>query len=78
MTAQPPPTPKQENDIGEDPIVLGLRKLYDSVLSEPIPHDFMAILTQIDVSIAETAEKPTLRFDDAASSAVGAPNGQGQ
>jgi Na+-transporting NADH:ubiquinone oxidoreductase subunit NqrA len=35
-------------DLDEDPIVLGLRQLYDSVLDEPVPKEFMSFLSQID------------------------------
>ena len=37
-------------DIEADPIVAGLKRLYDSVLDEPIPDDFLSMLRQIDES----------------------------
>ena len=33
---------------GGDPIVDGLRRLYDDVASEPVPDEFMNLLNQID------------------------------
>ena len=38
-------------DISDDPIVLGLKQLYDSVLDEAIPDDFMGLLSQIDATL---------------------------
>ncbi len=40
-------------DLGEDPIVLGLKQLYDSVLDEPVPADFLALLGQIDETLGQ-------------------------
>ena len=33
---------------GGDPIVDGLRRLYDDVASEPVPDEFMNLLKKID------------------------------
>lgn len=63
MTApnQTPPTPVSEHStaaLNEDPIVLGLKQLYDSVLEEPVPNDFLALLSQIDETLAQQNDKP--------------------
>jgi hypothetical protein len=42
-------------DLNDDPIVLGLKRLYDSVLEEDVPADFLDLLGQIDASIADQA-----------------------
>ena len=55
MTALPTPPEDTLNHLGEDPIVLGLKQLYDAVLSEPVPDDFLGLLSQIDVRLAEVA-----------------------
>ncbi len=55
MTALPTPPEDTLNSLGEDPIVLGLKQLYDAVLSEPVPDDFLGLLSQIDVRLAEVA-----------------------
>lgn len=44
--------------LAEDPIVQGLKRLYDSVLEEPVPDEFLAILHQIDESLAQAANHP--------------------
>ncbi len=44
--------------LAEDPIVQGLKRLYDSVLEEPVPDEFLAILRQIDESLAKAANHP--------------------
>lgn len=41
--------------LGDDPIVQSLKRLYDSVLEEPVPDEFLAILHQIDASLAQAA-----------------------
>ncbi len=63
MTALPTPPEDILNHLGEDPIVLGLKQLYDAVLSEPIPDDFLGLLSQIDVRLAEVAavQSPSTR-----------------
>ncbi len=33
---------------GGDPIVDGLRRLYDGVASEPVPDEFLSLLKKID------------------------------
>ena len=38
---------KKQSD-GGDPIVDGLRRLYDDVASEPVPDEFMNLLKKID------------------------------
>jgi hypothetical protein len=38
---------KKQRD-GGDPIVDGLRRLYDDVASEPVPDEFMNLLNKID------------------------------
>ena len=53
MTALPTPPEDTLNHLGEDPIVLGLKQLYDAVLSEPVPDDFLGLLSQIDARLAE-------------------------
>jgi hypothetical protein len=40
-------------DLIDDPIVLGLKRLYDSVLEEAVPDDFMDLLGQIDAELAQ-------------------------
>ncbi len=55
MTALPTPPEDTLNHLGEDPIVLGLKQLYDAVLSEPVPDDFLGLLSQIDARLAEVA-----------------------
>jgi hypothetical protein len=40
----------------DDPIVIGLKRLYDSVLIEPVPDDFMGLLERIDVSLAQLGD----------------------
>lgn len=62
MTApnQMPPLPGSEpasHELSEDPIVLGLKQLYDSVLEEPVPHDFLALLSQIDETLAQQKDE---------------------
>ena len=50
-------TPKvQAADPVDDPIVLGLKQLYDSVLEEAVPDDFMALLGKIDAELAQRGE----------------------
>ena len=39
-----PPTP----NTGGDPIVEGLKRLYDDVIQEDVPDEFMSILKKID------------------------------
>ncbi len=52
----------------DDPIVLGLKRLYDSVLEEAVPSDFMDLLSQIDASLApkknDTAPKDPVSIED--------------
>ncbi len=55
MTALPTPPDETLNNLGEDPIVLGLKQLYDAVLSEPVPDDFLGLLLQIDARLTEVA-----------------------
>jgi Anti-sigma factor NepR len=43
----------------DDPIVLGLKRLYDSVLQEAVPDDFMNLLGQIDATLAQHRREPT-------------------
>ena len=38
------------SDLAEDPIGLGLKRLYDAVLEEAVPNDFMDFLSQIDAN----------------------------
>lgn len=40
-------------DLTDDPIVIGLKRLYDSVLEEAVPDDFMDLLGQIDTQLAQ-------------------------
>jgi hypothetical protein len=48
-------TPQEPaSDLNDDPIVLGLKRLYDSVLEEAVPDDFMDILGQIDATLAQS------------------------
>jgi hypothetical protein len=35
-------------DLDDDPIVIGLKRLYDSVLAEPVPDEFLSFLAKID------------------------------
>jgi Anti-sigma factor NepR len=52
-------TPKlQAVDLTDDPIVLGLKRLYDSVLEEAVPDDFMDLLGQIDAELAQHENDP--------------------
>ena len=51
MIAEKNPYKEPVADISDDPIVLGLKQLYDSVLDEAIPDDFMGLLSQIDASL---------------------------
>jgi hypothetical protein len=44
-------------DLIDDPIVLGLRRLYDSVLDEAVPSDFLDLLAQIDATLAHGVEE---------------------
>jgi Anti-sigma factor NepR len=43
-------------DMTDDPIVLGLKRLYDSVLEEDVPDDFMNLLGQIDATLAKIGD----------------------
>lgn len=52
-------------DLSEDPIVLGLKQLYDSVLEEAVPNDFMALLGQIDATLAQQKDAATQHGDPA-------------
>jgi hypothetical protein len=52
-------TPKMPAaDLSDDPIVLGLKRLYDSVLDEAVPDDFMDLLGQIDAELAQHKNDP--------------------
>jgi Anti-sigma factor NepR len=55
-------------DLIDDPIVLGLKRLYDSVLEEAVPDDFMDLLGQIDATLAhnkdDTAPKGSISIED--------------
>lgn len=42
---------------GEDPIVEGLRRLYDDVASEPVPDEFLSLLKKIDDARAAPPQK---------------------
>lgn len=46
-------------DVIDDPIVMGLKRLYDSVLIEPVPDDFMGLLERIDASLAQSDDGET-------------------
>jgi hypothetical protein len=46
-------------DLIDDPIVLGLKRLYDSVLEEAVPDDFMNLLGQIDAELAQHEDGST-------------------
>ena len=48
MTTTNQPPQNSDNDLTEDPIGLGLKRLYNSVLEETVPDDFMNFLSQID------------------------------
>ena len=47
---------KKQRD-GGDPIVDGLRRLYDDVASEPVPDEFMNLLNKIDEARAAKGGK---------------------
>ncbi len=53
MTAQNEMPIMPTADLIDDPIVLGLKRLYDSVLEEAVPDDFMDLLGQIDAELAQ-------------------------
>lgn len=55
MSGNPNSFPKLEAELGDDPIVMGLKRLYDSVLDEAVPDEFLSFLARID---QQTAEKP--------------------
>ena len=56
MTSKTPKKPKPRNDAGDDfvkeplPEKIGtnLRQIYDEVLNDPIPDDFLSLLAQAD------------------------------
>lgn len=56
MNSETPPKPKPRSDAGDDfikdplPEKIGtnLRQMYDDVLNEPIPDDFLSLLAQAD------------------------------
>ena len=48
MTTTKQPSQNSTTDLSEDPIGLGLKRLYNSVLEETVPDDFMDFLSQID------------------------------
>lgn len=58
--------------LDDDPIVLGLKRLYDSVLEEPVPEEFLAILVQIDETL-EASTAPVQISNGADHSADAAP-----
>ena len=37
-------------NLSDDPIVMGLKQLYDTVIDEPVPAEFLELLRQIDSS----------------------------
>lgn len=51
-----PKIPKDPKTIvgseGFDPIASALRQMHNTVVAEPVPEDFLAILSQIDAKIA--------------------------
>jgi hypothetical protein len=47
----PDPSPNPGPDLIDDPIVAGLRTLYQEVLAEPVPADFRDLLAQIDAAL---------------------------
>jgi Anti-sigma factor NepR len=55
VTVDTPPSNEPSKDLliplGDDPIVTGLKRLYDSVLEEPVPDEFMSLLLQIDQTL---------------------------
>jgi hypothetical protein len=53
VTAQNETPIEPATDMVDDPIVLGLKRLYDSVLDEAVPDDFMNLLGQIDATLAQ-------------------------
>lgn len=42
---------KQAMQSNSDPIAMALRRLHDDVVSEPVPDDFMKLLSEIDRKI---------------------------
>ena len=57
------PVPDPCPDLIDDPIVAGLRTLYQEVLVEPVPDEFNDLLAQIDAALdassgTETDTKP--------------------
>lgn len=68
MTAKIETPQEPVADLIDDPIVLGLKRLYDSVLEEDVPDDFMDLLGQIDATLAHnkdlTAPKGPASIED--------------
>jgi hypothetical protein len=48
--------PKLDAELGDDPIVVGLKRLYDSVLDEAVPDEFLSFLARIDEKAGENAD----------------------
>lgn len=48
---KPETGPETGPDLIDDPIVAGLRTLYQEVLAEPVPADFHDLLAQIDAAL---------------------------
>lgn len=81
MTQVPPPpidplneiNPSPCLDLNDDPIVAGLRTLYQEVLLEPVPEEFSELLAQIDAALEAVADSdetpsPTDKPENEASS----------
>lgn len=49
---------------GDDPVALGLRKLWQEVELEPVPDEFMDLLDAIDVAKTGVATPPAGEPDD--------------
>ena len=57
--SRPPPvarSPRRSSKYANDPVALGLRKLWQGVEEEPVPDEFMALLDAIDS--AQSADAP--------------------
>lgn len=66
---KPPPAPPASRSSGrrtEDPIVMGLRRLWSEVESEGVPDDFLDLLDQIDSRRAEAEPEDAGPEDPAA------------
>jgi Anti-sigma factor NepR len=63
VTVDTPPSNEPSKDplipLGDDPIVTGLKRLYDSVLEEPVPDEFMSLLLQIDQTLTMSSAVST-------------------